>query len=230
MELFRKILKRLPDSILVSMKKVYYFFLIRSGKFVSQEKEFSLLRMIIPEGAKVVDIGANVGHYTLLFSKLVGDKGRVLAFEPIPTTFNMLVSNVHFSRSENVTLINAAISDASKEVNFTIPEENLYQSHMDDEGDIRVMCFPLMTFLPKDWDLGFLKIDAEGCDENIIRNSIDTLNAYRPIVMAELNSKKANELISIFKDYCLKGVKGSHNKFFVPLEKLDSFPLQDSYE
>lgn len=228
MKLLRKILKKLPDGILITMKKIYYFFLIRSGRFVSSEKEFKLVRSIIPEGAKVVDIGANVGHYTVLFSELVGEKGRVLAFEPIPKTFNMLASNVRWSKSENVTLINAAISDAGMEVNFTIPEENLYQSHMDVDGEIRVMCFPLNNFLPKNWELCFLKIDAEGCDEEIIKNSIDTLNIYRPIVMAELNSQKANELIDIFSDYSVRAIKGSHNKFFVPNEKLDAFPLQDS--
>jgi len=149
MEFFRKILKKLPDGILISMKKIYYFFLIRAGKFVSSEKEFRILRSIIAEGAKVVDIGANVGRYTLLFSGLVGVKGRVLSFEPIPKTFNMLASNVRWSKSENITLVNAAVSDASMEVNFTIPEENLYQSRMDIGGDIHVMCFPLEIFCQK---------------------------------------------------------------------------------
>lgn len=225
MELLRKILKKLPDGILMFIKKIYYFFLIRYGKFVSSEKEFNLLKKIIPEGAKVVDIGANVGHYTILFSNLVGSEGRVLAFEPIPKTFNMLASNVRYTKFENVTLINAAISTACMEINFTIPEDNLYQSHMDIHGDIRVMCFPLKFFFPDNWNLYFLKIDAEGCDAEIIKNSIDTLNAARPIVMAEIGTKKANELIDIFIDYCVREVDGSHNKFFVPNEKLVNFPL-----
>jgi len=227
MELLRKILKKFPDGILISLKKIYYFFLIQAGKFASSEKEFNLVRSIIPVGAKVIDIGANVGHYTLLFSELVGKNGRVLAFEPIPKTFNMLSSNPRFSKFENITLINAAISDVSMEVNFTIPAKNLYQSHMDSEGNVPVMCFPLEIFLPKNWEFCFLKIDAEGCDEEIIKNSIETLNTHRPIIMAELNSKKANELIGIFSDYTVRGIKGSHNKFFVPNEKVDSFPLQE---
>ena len=88
--------------------------------------------------------------------------------------------------------------------------------------------FPLRDFLPKDWEFCFLKIDAEGCDEDIIKNSIDVLNIYRPIVMAELNSKKANNLVNIFRDYSVRGIKGSHNKFFVPNEKIDDFPLRES--
>jgi FkbM family methyltransferase len=227
MRFLRRILRKLPESVLILIKKSYYFFLIRRGKFISSEKEFEIVKRIIPEGSKVVDIGANVGHYTLLLSRLVGDSGRVLAFEPIPKTFNMLVSNIYSAKAENVSLINAAISDASKEANFTIPGENLYQSHMDIDGEIHVMCFPLTTFLPKDWEFCFLKIDAEGCDEEIIKNSIDAISSYRPIVMAELGSQKANGLVGLLIDYSVRGIKGSHNKFFVPNEKLDSFPVKD---
>jgi len=227
MQLFRKMLKKLPDGILIYLKKIYYFILIRNGKFKSSEQEFDLIRRVIPEGAKVIDIGANVGHYTILFSGLVGKKGRVLAFEPIPNTFSLLVSNVNFSKSYNVTLINAAVGNVNMEVSFTIPDENPYQAHMQDDGEIHVMCFPLNDFIPKDWGLDFLKIDAEGCDEEIIRYSIDTLNFYRPIVMAELNSQKSKNLLRIFKDYSVRGIQGSHNKFFVPNEKLGSFPLPD---
>lgn len=226
MKYLKKIFKHLPDDFLVIVKKFYYLILIKRDKFVSPEKEFELLKKIIVDGAKVIDIGANIGHYTILFSRLVGDNGRVLAFEPIPKTFDILVSNINNFKAKNVTLINAAISDMSREANFTVPNDNLYQSNMDNNGEIHVMCFPLTAFLPKDWECLFIKIDAEGGDEDIIRNSIDAINNLRPIVMAELNLNGAGKLVDIFIEYSIRGIKGSHNSFFVPNEKLDSFPVE----
>ncbi|MFO7528755.1 MAG: FkbM family methyltransferase [Marinobacter sp.] len=225
MGVIREQAKRLPKGIVRLLKINYYRRQIRKGEFRSEEREYDVLKNIIPAGAKVVDIGANVGYYTLLFSSLVGSKGRVIAFEPIPETFDLLSNNVTASAAQNVTLINGAVSTDTQEVDFTIPEENLFQSHMVPEGEIHVMSFPLSSFLPKSWSLDFLKIDAEGCDEEIIKSSIGVINSHRPFVMAELAQEKAKGLVGVLENYSLRFIEGSHNKFFVPNEKLDLFPL-----
>lgn len=200
---------------------MYYKTKINQGSFKSQEAEFNIIAKFVKEGDKVIDIGANVGHYTLKLSELVGKEGRVIAFEPIPETFEMLSSNVGYSAKGNVTLINGAISTTVMEVKFTIPKENLYQSHMDEAGDICVMAFPLSSFLPDDWNLVFVKIDAEGCDESIIKSAIDILNRFRPIVMAEISRESAESLADSMKNYTVLGLKGSHNQFIVPTEKIE---------
>ncbi|PHQ16218.1 FkbM family methyltransferase [Marinobacter profundi] len=225
MGMLREQAKRLPKGVVRLLKINYYRRQIRKGEFRSEELEYDVLKNIIPPGAKVVDIGANVGYYTLLFSSLVGSKGRVIAFEPIPETFDLLSNNVTASAAQNVTLVNGAVSTDTQEVDFTIPEENLFQSHMVPEGDIHVMSFPLRSFLPESWSLDFLKIDAEGCDEEIIKSSIGVINAHRPFVMAELSQEKAWALVGVLENYSLRFIEGSHNKFFVPGEKLDLFPL-----
>jgi FkbM family methyltransferase len=224
----REILKKLPRNILRLVKKGYYFLLIKRGKFVSLEKEFEILKKIVPEGSRVVDIGANIGHYTILLSKLVGHNGRVLAFEPIPKTLDYLVSNIYSANTDNVTLINAAISGDSDEIKFTIPGDNLYRSYMDPNGNIDVMCFPLAVFLPKNWNFVFLKVDAEGCDESVIKDSIAIINSYRPTIMAELSLERAELLVDTLTDYSVRAIKGSHNKFFVPNERIGSFPIVGS--
>lgn len=219
MKLLIKLLKLLPKRYVTRLRKIYYKIKINIGSFKSQEKEFTFIDHLVKEGDRVIDIGANVGHYTLKLSRLVGKKGRVIAFEPIPETFDMLSSNIGYAAIGNVTLVNGAISTSVKEVSFTIPDENLYQAHMDEDGDLGVMTFPLKNFLPDDWNLTFIKIDAEGCDESIIQSAIEVINIFRPIVMAEINQSVANSLANKLNDYIVLGVKGSHNKFLVPKDK-----------
>ncbi|SNC68249.1 methyltransferase, FkbM family [Marinobacter sp. es.048] len=223
MSYLRRLLKRLPNKYLITLKKVYYKGKILCGDFRSQEAEFNIIERVVREGDRVIDIGANVGHYTLKLSGLVGREGRVLAFEPISETFDMLTSNVSYSGLKNVTLINGAVSDNVKEAKFTIPKENLYQSYMDETGDLPIMAFALSSFIPKNWNLTFIKIDAEGCDESIIASAIDVLNIFRPIVMSEIGQKTAEALVCSLENYAVWGVKGSHNKFLVPNEKLRLF-------
>ncbi|WP_339750348.1 FkbM family methyltransferase [uncultured Marinobacter sp.] len=221
MKNLRRLLKGLPKKYVKSLKKVYYKIKINQGSFKSPEAEFNIIDQFVKEGDRVIDIGANVGHYTLKLSSLVGKKGRVIAFEPVPETFEMLSSNVGHAGKDNVTLINAAVSNDVTEAKFSVPNENLYQSHMDEAGDRSVMAFPLKSFLPHSWTLAFVKIDAEGCDENIIRSEIDVLNRFRPIVMSEVSQKIAESLANSMENYTVLGFKWSHNRFLVPLEKVN---------
>lgn len=67
---------------------------IRRNSFKTTEIEYSLLDKWIRPGDWVLDIGANVGHYSLKFSELVGESGHVLLFEPVLSTVDLLASNI----------------------------------------------------------------------------------------------------------------------------------------
>lgn len=68
-------------------------------------------RALLKPGMTAIDVGAHAGYYTLLFSRLVGPQGMVLAFEPHPDTFAVLARNVRRRRLANVRLFEAAASD-----------------------------------------------------------------------------------------------------------------------
>lgn len=225
MSYVRECLKKLPPGVTSELKRIYYRNQIKKGAFRSEELEFEQLQKIIRPNDHVVDIGANVGHYTLLLAKLVGEGGRIIALEPIPDTFRLLSENVAFSSSRNITLINGAIYSECKEVGFTVPANNYYQSHMSDNGEIRVMCFTLDSLIPVDWSTDFIKIDAEGCDEIIIRDSKGFIERHRPIIMSEITIKKACELAGEFDNYGARSIQGSHNSFLVPFERTDRIPF-----
>ncbi|MEQ1933841.1 MAG: FkbM family methyltransferase [Fimbriimonadaceae bacterium] len=59
----------------------------------------------------VWDVGGNAGFYSHLFGLIAGPKGRVFAFEPVPTTFQMMCANLEAAGAKNVTPLNLALSD-----------------------------------------------------------------------------------------------------------------------
>jgi FkbM family methyltransferase len=73
---------------------------------------------IVRPGMTVVDVGANVGYYTVLASRLAGPTGKVFAFEPDPRMFAYLVRNVQDNRCTNVVARQAAVSDRAGRLGF----------------------------------------------------------------------------------------------------------------
>lgn len=78
--------------------------------------ETAFLKRIVKSGDTVLDVGANIGYFTVLLSLLVGPSGRVFGIEPTQSTYEQLVKNVEINRLDNVTLCRVALSDKSGSV------------------------------------------------------------------------------------------------------------------
>ncbi|MGA2237810.1 MAG: FkbM family methyltransferase [Candidatus Bathyarchaeia archaeon] len=83
---------------------------------VHEKSTTDLFRSIVREGDVVVDLGANIGYFTMLAAKLVGKRGRVYAFEPEPRNYRYLLSNIELNGYDNVIAIHKAVSDRSGKV------------------------------------------------------------------------------------------------------------------
>ena len=105
------------DSLMLSIK---------NNKHELTEIEF--LKQIIKNGDTVLDLGANIGVYTLIFAKLVGKSGHVFAFEPDPTNFEILSKNVVENKHENVTLVQKAVSEKNDKIKLFVSKRN-HASH-----------------------------------------------------------------------------------------------------
>ena len=76
------------------------------------------LNQHLKPGDTFIDVGAHVGFFTLIASVMVGQTGRVLAFEPEPRNAESLRQNLALNRTQNVTLINAVAGDSEGQVTF----------------------------------------------------------------------------------------------------------------
>jgi FkbM family methyltransferase len=89
----------------------------------------AFLRSHLRPGDVFVDVGANVGYFSLLAARAVGSSGQVVAFEPLPTTVAKLRANVDANGLENVTVLPVVASDVAGEVEmFSGPSTNLGKS------------------------------------------------------------------------------------------------------
>src|SRR4051812_6791863 len=78
----------------------------------------ALLSKVVTRGMVVWDVGANAGFYTLACSKLVGNEGRVYAFEPLAENVNNLLKHVALNKLANIKIIQTALAGRSELVNF----------------------------------------------------------------------------------------------------------------
>ena len=138
-------------------------------------------------GDTVIDIGANIGYFTLIFAKLVGKTGKVISFEPDPRSFKILEKNVELNGFQNVELINKAVSNQNKKVKLFMNTgdtqgSSLKQTEYNKEFH-EVEAVSLDNCLEKDEEIKFIKIDVEGVEKEIIEGGKETLLRNKNIVL-----------------------------------------------
>lgn len=188
--LAKKILASSPSSVQQELKRLHFRRLIRRDKFVPEEAEMRVISELVQPGSWVIDVGANVGHYTLHLAACAGPGGRVFAFEPLLEAFALLTANVQASGFNNVTLINAAASSAVGEAKMSVPKfqasgmDNLYRAHLSSSGDHSIFCVPLDA-VPIEKPVRLIKIDAEGHDLQVLMGAEALIGKYQPILVVE---------------------------------------------
>ena len=186
----KKLSSKFSTRMQQEMKRLYCAHQIKKGNFFSEEPEYQRLEDWIKEGDWVLDIGANIGHYTLKMSKLAGNKGRVFAFEPMSDTFELLASNVAKFPNKNTTLINAAIFEEEKEQGMEMPKfdsglDNYYGAHLSsDSSSNKVYCVKIDCFnFPN--PIKFVKIDVEDFELYALKGMVNLITRDKPTIVAE---------------------------------------------
>jgi FkbM family methyltransferase len=224
----RILLSYTPNWFQILLKQLIYTSKIKMGRFVTSEPEFKYIETILRPGDSVIDIGANMGVYTLKFSKLVGATGRVYAFEPIPESFYLLTMHTNLSQHQNITLFNMAASMQSMIVSMIIPRSdnrlrNYYTASIAEKGvvagedSIQVYCCPLDTLqIPP--RIRLIKIDAEGHEGAVLSGMRTLVERDKPILIVEtVSSEIAAWLTS--QGYQQKKLPDSPNTIFAIEQK-----------
>jgi len=153
----------------------------------------SVISEKVKPGMVALDIGAQSGFYSLMLSKLVGPKGRVIAFEPLPANFRMLEENVALNGATNIQTQHQAVGEHSGEGDMEVPdpEDSLVAGPImasDPRGTMRVPTVSLDDFfLEHGTRVDFIKMDVEGAEGEVLRGARRTLEIYHPPMMVELH-------------------------------------------
>jgi len=143
-------------------------------------------RQFVREGDVVCDIGANVGFFTLLASKLAGAGGTVYAFEPVPRNLHLLRRHVSLNDAQNVTILPVAVSSRSGVAHFAAAA-NPAMGGLSESGSLEVQTEALdeLISLQRIAPPSFLKIDVEGAEVEVLTGAANALrDSVRTILLS----------------------------------------------
>jgi len=157
-----------------------------------------LVKKEIKERDTILDIGANIGYYTLLFAKMAGPDGKVIAFEPEPKNFDLLSKNVTINGYSNVTLVQKAVSNETGEIDLCIFEDNPKAHRIfnpqHNRPSIKVDVVKLDDYFSnKEEKIDFIKLDVEGAELLALKGMSGLISRQKQV-----------KLVTEFYPNCLK--------------------------
>ena len=207
----------LPPPVLSWAKKHYYAYVV--PKF--WEAEVEPIKCFVRPGDSVIDLGANIGWYTTVLSRLVGERGKVYAVEPIPGTFALLLSVIKKLGLINVVPFNCAVSNSDGFAVMEIPKheyggENYYMASIvsgkpseSSSDKFEVPLRSLDSLFPGQLSDGvtFVKCDVEGHELAVLKGASHFFEKVKPAMMievtgtAEMQDAPDHELHAIMKSH-----------------------------
>ena len=195
-----------------------YFLLYKLGflKFNSKFAYHYYAKKLINKGDTVIDIGSNLGYYSILFARWVGNEGKVYSVEPVPI-YNKIFSE-HARKYLNITLFPYALGNEEKEVEMASVVSSGYLrtglSHVYNAGkeDDSRYCgldpqslkygfrvksqMKIASELFKDISkINYIKIDIEGDELVVLSDMRELIKKHKPIIQVEMNDHRVTDLL-----------------------------------
>lgn len=170
--------------------------------FGFEEEEVEFLRKYLKAGDNFIDIGSNVGLYSLIAAELIGNTGTVLAFEPTPETFARLIENISINNIKIISANNIGLSDRSGRSKLYTSKDGfdawnsfakLPQLENSSETMVAISTLDdILAINQKKMDVSLIKLDVEGWEYFVLQGSKDLLSkSDAPVIMVEFNEVNA---------------------------------------
>ena len=155
-----------------------------------KDNEAQIFVSHLTPGMTVIDVGANIGLYSLLAGRKVGPAGRVIAFEPVPEIFDRLQKHILLNGLTNVTVSRIAVSDTNGSSRLFLGKTGSSGSLFRQESSrsIAVDTETLDSFIRRNHvgKVDAVKVDAEGAEMCILRGMQRLLASDKPLLMLEI--------------------------------------------
>jgi FkbM family methyltransferase len=175
--------------------------------------EIATVVTLAAPGSTAIDVGANVGLYTVALASAVGENGRVWAFEPLPQASDRLRANLALNDFHNVDVIDAAAGRSSGVGDLHLADDSAYASMITVKSGRGTGKRLGVSVMPVDdvWlrqhrpTISFCKIDVEGAELSVLEGSEQMLAACRPSLLLEADRGPQLDALSSWlepRGYC----------------------------
>lgn len=153
------------------------------------------------KGDVVIDIGANIGYFTMLCSRLVGESGKVIAFEPFPAFWCRLQVHIALNQLKNVECIQAALFNRSglSEIRRGYPSAVLFQEQYhkkvsEADREKTPERYAVVTLMTLDsWfadnelkRIDYIKLDVDGPEGAVLEGAAEVIDQFSPVLVVEV--------------------------------------------
>ena len=172
--------------------KAAFEFAYLAYKTLLEAGEADLLHVHVAKGGTVIDVGANIGFFTLKFARWVGADGHVFAIEPEQDNFDRLSHRVNRRGvSSRVLMIRAAAAEKSGELKLAVNPTNPADHRLSDDG-IAVRAITIDDLCASaGWPaVCLIKIDVQGAEDRVVAGALETLKRFSPALYIEIEEPR----------------------------------------
>jgi FkbM family methyltransferase len=179
---------------------------MKEGKYF-EEEVIKAASKLIKRGSTVLDVGSNFGQMAVHFSKLVGDEGKVYAFEADDFVFEVLKKNIDANNCKNIIPVFGAVhNEAGKELIFPKQDFKRFQAYgsygIDPlANDGRRVPTVHIDSMDLQGEISFIKVDIQGSDLFALQGAKETIRKHKPSVLFEFEQQFQKEFKTTFQDY-----------------------------
>jgi len=192
---------------------------------IHEKTTTELFKKVVKEGEVVVDLGANIGYFTLLAAKLVGKNGKVFSFEPEPRNYGYLKKNIEINDYKNVVAVQKAVSDKNGKTRLYICDYDTghhtinkfegvrayARGRLVKEKSVEIETVTLDEFFKgKEELIDVIKMDVEGAEalvlagmDNILKKNkkLQMFIEFFPLLIKKMGSSPSEFLKKLIEDY-----------------------------
>jgi FkbM family methyltransferase len=158
----------------------------------------NILSRYVKPGDTVIEAGANIGSETILLANLVGDSGKVYAFEPNKDVFNRLSYNARIlNKKQNITCMEAALGEKDGIIQFNVYPDDFFNSGMSskyhtatDVIDVKQLTLDSLVKNGEIAKVDFIKMDVQGAELDVLLGATETLSKLRPHIFLEAHENQ----------------------------------------
>jgi FkbM family methyltransferase len=189
---------RLPSDEIINQ--------IKKGKVFDSEV-VEVAKQYITEGSTVLDVGANFGQMTVIFSSCAGQSGKVFSFEADDFIYSVLQKNIALNHRDNITAICKAVYNKSGDTMFYPVQDfkrfetyGSYGLNPNVQEGRKVETITIDS-LKIDTPISFMKVDVQGSDLFVLQGAVETIAQHQMPIIFEYEEQFQSEFNTCWQDY-----------------------------